>query len=654
MKELFITTLNNINDDYLLEADTYFVSKNKFWVKWVAVAAGICLFLTAAIGSFIVFGPDTATFGGLESVQDPKYDVVEYSVPDTYDIKNLFVATTAELTEYDEFISDLLGINFMGKGIRVFEFVEGNHKAGDSVIYLETESSRIKKLHFVTRVNGEFLLTDSSGNFVRAIEALSNETDEFAPMYFVRDNEMLFAVVGSKAYYLPDFTDLKPRVAAMPEINIKGVVTTNVVVLEAEDEDENGSILPQPDQGNSGSKEPISASPSPNTKPEVTHKNLLPDLNYSVEDKNFYYNGIGELSNGDFVGIGYYSGVSNGCVIRHFDPDTSLLKEYSVKEFISFNAVQPCSDGGFFVMGGGQYDFAKFNDNFEIVWGKKYDEGNKNVSVNSITELSSNRFILSAFITVSNTGERYSDRFYIDGNGEQITDKNFIFDHTYSLGQMLPDGKGGFYSCTTISENNIGLYPILNGKYDPAKGTEVGVLHYNENFVIISGIVFGGTGNDKPEEFFIDSDGNYYVGVYTDWKGLDEFWQQGKGLAYNNRRMLVKLDVSGNILAKTHLVYSGMAIDQIFGIFEKKEKIYTFAKTSDKGYVICSDKATGEEIYRNQFYYCPSDEVRGAVFSKGGMLVIAGQVEANAPDYNLDFPEGIYRTAALLVYTYLE
>ena len=205
-----------------------------FWVKWGAMAACLCLVVGLAIPMLNNDYSDENPHSGLHSVKNPVYDVVEYTVPASYEPADLYISTTTDLAEYDAHMVEKYGDKYLGKGVRVFTFVEGATTTDFNVWYFDYEGTSISRIYYVTK-SGDKLLTSWSeaGEVGKAIEALASETSADSPMYLVQDNEIIYAVIGNTAYYLPD-TVWKPEVSQMPEINTEGLEINTIILLSGE------------------------------------------------------------------------------------------------------------------------------------------------------------------------------------------------------------------------------------------------------------------------------------------------------------------------------------------------------------------------------------------------------------------------------------
>ena len=232
--EKLYEVLGDINEKHINEARAYHKAKKPGWVKWGAMAACFCLVVGLAIPMLNNDYSDQNPHSGLQSVKNPVYNVVEYTVPASYEPADLYISTTTDLAEYDAHMAKYNGDKFIGKGIRVFTFVEGATTEDFNVWYFDYEGTNISRIYYVTK-SGDKLLTawSEAGELGKAIEALAAETSADTPMYLVQDNEIIYAVIGKTAYYLPD-TVMKPEVSQMPEINTEGLDISTIILLSGE------------------------------------------------------------------------------------------------------------------------------------------------------------------------------------------------------------------------------------------------------------------------------------------------------------------------------------------------------------------------------------------------------------------------------------
>lgn len=174
---------------------------------------------------------------GMQNVVNPVYDVVIYEPPVEYEARDLYVVTTSGLDEYDNHMAERYGEKYLGKGIRVFSFSENNTTAEVNVWYFDYEGTSISRYYFVAKSpksDGKLLTGwTEAGDLGKAIEALSGKTSEETPMYLVQDDELLFAVIGDTAYFLPHDV-FEPKVEAMPEIELDGLECRTITLLSGE------------------------------------------------------------------------------------------------------------------------------------------------------------------------------------------------------------------------------------------------------------------------------------------------------------------------------------------------------------------------------------------------------------------------------------
>lgn len=242
-----------------------------------------------------------------------------------------------------------------------------------------------------------------------------------------------------------------------------------------------------------------------------------------------------------------------------------------------------------------------------------------------------------------------------------------------SDGDIIPDGKDGFYLVLTCNESLADKYALVKAEYNQFKSTEVIVMHFDSNNKLTRTKTIGGGGNDWVEESIIDNDGNFYIAVSTDWYGADDFWDMSVDRASPYRRMLVKLDKDGNILFKTSLSNKGMAVDQVFGIMTDSNNVYVVGMADyfdgyqvkypceqiskeEKGERVFSVYTTrftadGKELGRNIFRCDINDTPTDSVLLKNGTIVIAGSLSEAENPFKISFPNGVQSLPALFCYT---
>ena len=174
---------------------------------------------------------------GMQDVVNPVYDVVIYEPPLEYEANDLYVVTTSGLDEYDNHMAERYGEKHLGNGIRIFTFAEGAAEENFNVWYFDYEGTSISRIYFVTKSpksDGKLVTGwTEAGDLGKAIEALSGKTSEETPMHLVQDDELLFAVIGDTAYFLPHDI-FEPKVEAMPEIALGNLECKTITLLSGE------------------------------------------------------------------------------------------------------------------------------------------------------------------------------------------------------------------------------------------------------------------------------------------------------------------------------------------------------------------------------------------------------------------------------------
>ena len=174
---------------------------------------------------------------GMQDVVNPVYDVVIYEPPLEYEANDLYVVTTSGLDEYDNHMAERYGEKHLGNGIRIFTFAEGAAEENFNVWYFDYEGTSISRIYFVTKSpksDGKLVTGwTEAGDLGKAIEALSGKTSEETPMHLVQDDELLFAVIGDTAYFLPHDI-FEPKVEAMPEIALGNLECKTITLLSSE------------------------------------------------------------------------------------------------------------------------------------------------------------------------------------------------------------------------------------------------------------------------------------------------------------------------------------------------------------------------------------------------------------------------------------
>lgn len=223
--EKLYEVLGDIRGDYVKEAAEYRRPKRLPRRRWGAAAACLCLVVGLAIPMLYHATSDGAPHSGLRNVREPVYDVVAYAAPASYEPSALYIATTADLAEYDAHMAEHCGERFRGKGVRVFTFAEGAAADGYNVWYFDYAGAGISRIYYTAKSGGKLVTAWSeAGELGRAVEALACETSADTPMYLAQDEEILYAVIGKTAYCLPG-TVMRPAVSQLPAIDTEGLDT---------------------------------------------------------------------------------------------------------------------------------------------------------------------------------------------------------------------------------------------------------------------------------------------------------------------------------------------------------------------------------------------------------------------------------------------
>ena len=236
--------ITGIREDIVQKAENYQFQKKadksvrkKAWMKWGTMAACACVCVVVGIMVPIIYNnnmhpksdssvSEEGAHSGLQTVENPVYEVVKYQVPEEYEFTTLYIATSSETESYDQHMVSKYDSRFQGKGIRVFSFVEGTENPDINVWYLVSDGEHISQIYFIAKSpksEGKYVTGwTEAGEAGRALEFLSGLTSEEEPMYLAQDNEILYAIIGEKAYYLP-VSIFEPEVSHLPELDLEGL-----------------------------------------------------------------------------------------------------------------------------------------------------------------------------------------------------------------------------------------------------------------------------------------------------------------------------------------------------------------------------------------------------------------------------------------------
>ncbi len=409
-----------------------------------------------------------------------------------------------------------------------------------------------------------------------------------------------------------------------------------------------------------------------NATPSPAVKSNLPEVKFSLKDSDICFRDMVNLSDGGFAITCVKPEDSINAIIRVYDKNLNLTKEYSYDK-VSFDELAVCSDGGFVTASSVPPSIIKLNSSFEIEWSTPFVDDESWGTVQDIEEISQD---LIAISFVSMDSPYISRRFriaFLNKDGELIETIDFMKNVEPSDSEIIADSKGGFYLFTACNEEFANKYSSLSEVYDNSKATEIALLHFSSDRKLTWAKTLGGGGNDWIEEATIDKDGNMYLAVGTDWYGADSFWEMGVERSMPYRRMLVKLDKNGDIVYKVPLSNKGMAVDTVFGIhikdgvafavgmsdyfdgYQVKYPCEQISKNEKGERVFCvylaSFSSSGEELGRKIFRCDINDTPYDSVLLPNSSLVMAGSVSLSDNPFKIPLTDDINRTAALFKYT---
>ncbi|MBR7132065.1 MAG: hypothetical protein IKD04_00890 [Clostridia bacterium] len=407
----------------------------------------------------------------------------------------------------------------------------------------------------------------------------------------------------------------------------------------------------------------------------VVVESRLPEVKFSVRDSNHRFTDMVNLPNGGFAVSGHrvtedlvYS------VIQIYDENSNLNGEHFYENGNGFDKIAVCSDGGFVAASYCPPCITRINSDLETEWFMPYESIEFEATVHDIEEISPD-IIAVLFVSVNSSdfGRRLKIS-YLNKAGELIETIDLMKNIDPQDADIIADGNGGFYLLSACNESLAEKYPLVAESYDSSKATEAIIMHFSAERELIWAKTLGGGGDDWIEEAVIDSNGNFYLAVGTNWYGADSFWDMSVERSMPYRRMLVKLNKTGDIVYKVPLSNKGMAVDHVFGIHIKDDMAYVVGMTDyfdgyqikypceqilpeekQKGervfcvYNACIDK-DGKELDRKIFRCDVNNEPCDSALLLNGSLVIAGKVSADENPFDLKFPSGVDFAAALFVF----
>lgn len=408
---------------------------------------------------------------------------------------------------------------------------------------------------------------------------------------------------------------------------------------------------------------------------KTTTKSRLPEVKFSAKDSNVQFTDMVNLSDGGFAVSGHrFTEDLIYSIIQIYDEDSNFKNEYSYGGGNGFDKIADCKDGGFIATSYCPPCVTKINSDLETEWFMPYENLEFEGTVQDIEEITPD---LIAVLFVSLNSSDFSKTLklsFLNKDGILIETVDLMKNIDPQDADLIADGKGGFYLLSACNESLADKYPLVASGYNKSKATEAIIMHFSSERELVWAKTLGGGGNDWIEEATVDSDGNFYIAIGTDWYGADSFWDMSVERSMPFRRMLVKLDKNGKIIYKVPLSNKGMAVDQIFGINIKDNKAYVVGMTDyfdgyqikypceqilpqekERGervfcvYNVCIDsngKELDREIFRCDINNTPCD----SELLTNGSFVIAGSVSADNNSFNLNFPSGVDRLAALFLY----
>lgn len=380
------------------------------------------------------------------------------------------------------------------------------------------------------------------------------------------------------------------------------------------------------------------------------------------------------VENGGFVVAGgRYTNDRIFSVLQIYDENSSFVEEYSFEYGEGFGKIARCSDGGLIAVSSNPPCVTKINSDFEYQWFMPYETAESWAILHDIEEISPNLIAVLYVSVDSNDFNRNLKISYLDNNGELLETVDLAENIDPQDAEIVADGKGGFYVLSTCNQSLANEFPLVAQQYESTKGTEAIIMHLSADREMIWAKTFGGMGSDWIEESAIDSNGNLYLAMATNWNDTDSFWDMPLDSTQPYRRMLIKVDFQGNLVYKVPLANHGMAVDQVFGIHTMDGKTYVVGMADyydgyqekypcagmpdyDSNerifsvYTLCIDDETGEELKRNVFRCSAENSPSCSIMLKSGSIVMNGTVSGIENYLSLPLTEEMNRLPALFLY----
>ena len=251
MNEYIVTEAMNYLDDSLLNEATRYRRRNIAHVflsgrTWGVAAA--CLLILLSVG--IVLTKISKERGSSTVQSENAYQLVEYEVPDKYDVATLYVATVAG----DNSISELIAAKNEGvdvsKAMWIFRF-QGDEDTSRIFYYPVMENDRISRLCIGTKLTDGRIVTDDEGSYAEngknaednILMSLSSLTSPENPLFLVTDGSTMYFIIGENAYCndnwaernsdFPEITsnnNWTGRNSNLPEINTEGLEIRTIAI----------------------------------------------------------------------------------------------------------------------------------------------------------------------------------------------------------------------------------------------------------------------------------------------------------------------------------------------------------------------------------------------------------------------------------------
>ncbi len=235
MNEYVVTeAMNYLEDSLLNDAIEYKRSGTAqallSWKTWGVAAA--CLLILLSVGIVLNNQPKESDSSTVHAGN--VYQLVEYEVPDKYEVATLYVATVAG----DSSVGELIAAEHEGadvsKAMRIFRF-QGDADSEHTFCYPVMENDRICRICLGTKLTDGRIITGYEGNYAEEgkntpdniLMSLSSLTSPDDPLFLVTDGSTMYYIIGGKAYCNDNWPG---RVSNLPEINTEGLEIQTIAI----------------------------------------------------------------------------------------------------------------------------------------------------------------------------------------------------------------------------------------------------------------------------------------------------------------------------------------------------------------------------------------------------------------------------------------